>query len=57
MIQWLDANNNAVKSDYENKLKEIEKLCAPAISKLYGTTTMPGTNFPAAGGPTVEEVD
>ncbi|XP_026462201.1 heat shock 70 kDa protein cognate 4-like isoform X1 [Ctenocephalides felis] len=56
-IQWLDAHARATKGEYEAKLKELEKICGPALTKLYGTSSMPGVNIPAAGGPTVEEVD
>merc|ERR1712100_286551 len=34
-ILWLDQNPNADKSQYENKLKEMESLCSPIITKMY----------------------
>jgi L1 cell adhesion molecule like protein len=51
-INWLDVNQLAEKEEYEEKQKEIEKVCNPIITKLYGQTGgMPG-GFPGGpGGP------
>lgn len=35
MLEWLDENQAAEKEDYEEKLKEIEGVCSPIISKAY----------------------
>nr|AAL27404.1 70 kDa heat shock protein [Artemia franciscana] len=35
-IKWLDVNQLAEKEEYEEKQKEIEKVCNPIITKLYG---------------------
>jgi len=70
-IKWLDANQTAEKEEYEDKLKEIEAVCNPIITKMYQAAGgappgagmpggMPGAGAPGAGGssgPTVEEVD
>ena len=68
-IKWLDANQLAEKDEYEHKQKELEKVCSPIISKLYGGAAggapppgAPGAGGAApgaggAGGPTIEEVD
>ena len=64
-IKWLDGNQLAEKEEYDHKQKEVEKTCAPIITKMYGGTggnpgTMPGGATPGAGGasgPTIEEVD
>ncbi|CAH8825833.1 unnamed protein product [Trichobilharzia szidati] len=70
-IQWLDANQQAEKDEYEYHQKELEGICAPIITKMYqaaGGGGMPGGmpgGFPGAGGassgggkgPTIEEVD
>ncbi len=61
-FSWLDSHNNATtqpsKEIYDEKKKEIEKICAPIISKLYGGAEggMPGAGgmpggagFPGAG--------
>ncbi|KAK4296894.1 hypothetical protein Pmani_020297 [Petrolisthes manimaculis] len=67
-IKWLDANQLAEKEEYEHKQKEVEQVCSPIITKLYGAGGGPGAG--AAGGvpngnpgeqpskgPTIEEVD
>jgi len=56
-LKWLEANQLAEKEEFEHKLKEVEKICAPIMTKLYGGEGgaagggMPG-GFPGgAGGP------
>ncbi|TRY72175.1 hypothetical protein TCAL_06728 [Tigriopus californicus] len=59
-IKWLDNNQLAEKEEFEHKLKEVESVCNPIISKLYQSGANPAHGMPAggnAGGPTVEEVD
>ena len=62
-IKWLDGNQTAEKDEYDDKLKELEGICNPIMTKLYqqagaGAGGMPGGGAPGAGaGPTVEEVD
>ncbi|XP_069148645.1 heat shock 70 kDa protein 5-like [Solanum lycopersicum] len=34
-IEWLDRNQLAEVDEFENKLKELEKLCNPIIGKMY----------------------
>jgi heat shock protein 1/8 len=57
-IRWLDGNQSAEKDEYDHQLKELEKLCAPIVTKLYqGAGGMPQGGMPqggftgAAGGP------
>jgi L1 cell adhesion molecule like protein len=73
VIRWLDANQLAEKEEFEDKQKELEKVCNPIITKMYaaGGGSPPGApgGFPGApgggaapgaggaGGPTIEEVD
>ena len=49
MIDWLAANPESKKEDYEAKQKEIEGVCTPIIAKLYagegGAGGMPGKKF------------
>jgi heat shock protein 1/8 len=67
VLKWLDANQTAEKEEFEHKLKEVEKVCAPIITKMYqgaggAAGGMPGG---AAGGgmpeehqgPRIDEVD
>jgi len=72
-INWLDNNQLAEVDEFEDKLKELEGMCNPVISKLYqqgggAPGGMPG-DFGGAGapppegaggassGPKIEEVD
>jgi len=53
-LKWLEANQLAEKDEFEHKLKEVEKICAPIMTKLYGGDAsggMPGGpgGFPGAG--------
>merc|ERR1712178_25835 len=33
--EWLDDNQDAEKDDFEEKLKEVQDICSPIISKVY----------------------
>ncbi|EFN59263.1 hypothetical protein CHLNCDRAFT_18857, partial [Chlorella variabilis] len=33
-LEWLDENQEAEKEDYEEKLKEVQDICSPIISKV-----------------------
>mmetsp|Transcript_23302 Transcript_23302/g.45368 ORF Transcript_23302/g.45368 Transcript_23302/m.45368 type:complete len:645 (+) Transcript_23302:55-1989(+) len=33
--EWLDDNQDAEKEDFEEKLKEVQEVCSPIISKVY----------------------
>ena len=37
-LEWLDENQAAEKEEYEEKLKEVEGVCNPIISKVYAKT-------------------
>nr|WKN50860.1 heat shock protein 70.5 [Callosobruchus chinensis] len=68
-LKWLDSNSLAEKDEFEDKEKELSRICSPIMSKLYGggpqAGGMPGGCGQQAGGfsrqqnkgPTVEEVD
>merc|ERR1712186_138152 len=63
-IRWLDSNQTAEKEEYDDKLAEVEAVCKPIVTKMYGSAggagaSMPGSaGMPSGGsGPTVEEVD
>jgi len=63
-LEWLEANHLGEKEEFEHKLKEVEKICSPIITKLYagagggadghGPGDMPGMphGFPGAGAGT-----
>ncbi|CAC5423061.1 HSPA1s [Mytilus coruscus] len=64
-LKWLDQNSLAEKEEYEDKMKELQRVCSPVMTKLHGG----GQGGPSgntggqhggqntSGGPTVEEVD
>jgi heat shock 70kDa protein 1/2/6/8 len=54
-LQWLDNNTLAEKEEYEHKLKDLQRVCSPIMSKLHGAAG--GNPNQKNGGPTVEEVD
>ncbi|KAI5675890.1 hypothetical protein M9H77_06840 [Catharanthus roseus] len=69
-IEWLDRNQLAEVDELEDKLKELESLCNPIISRMYqsgGASADMGSDMPGAGGghggsggaagPKIEEVD
>ncbi|KAK6267774.1 hypothetical protein QUC31_011934 [Theobroma cacao] len=71
-VEWLDRNQLAEVDEFEDKLKELEGICNPIISKMYqgggGDVPMGGTEMPSSGygkagsggtgaGPKIEEVD
>ena len=63
-LQWLDANQEGSKEEYEDRQKEVERVANPIMMKLYpnasnapgGFQTQPPPQ-PSQDGPTVEEVD
>ena len=65
-LKWMETNQLAEKEEFEHKLKEVEKICSPIMTKLYGGDAsahaggMPGhggAKSSGGKGPTIEEVD
>jgi heat shock 70kDa protein 1/2/6/8 len=69
-LSWLDNNQSAEQEEFEEHLKEAQKVIAPIISKIYqssGGAAPDGMGgFPGAaggmpiggtGGPVIDEVD
>ena len=64
-ISWLERNQTAEKDEYEHKKTELEDLCKPIITKLYGQEQntddddfVPRNNSgKGTSGPKIEEVD
>ncbi|KAJ8981907.1 hypothetical protein NQ317_007299 [Molorchus minor] len=54
-IKWLDSNQTAEKDEFEYKLKEMQRICSPIMTKLHkgGDGGSSGGN----DGPTIEEMD
>jgi len=67
--EWIDSNQSASVEEYESKLKELEEVCHPIVSKLYSASggadadpgfTPPPSDFEPASssaGPKIDEVD
>lgn len=55
-MRWLDGNLMAEKEEYEYKLKEMTRICSPAMTRLHrgGRGESDRQND---DGPTIEEVD
>nr|ALL42052.1 heat shock protein 70-2 [Antheraea pernyi] len=61
-LKWLDNNILAEKDEYEYRLKELQRICSPVMSKMHGAGTTPTGGCQQQrssnnSGPTVEEVD
>lgn len=57
-LAWLDSNTLAEKEEFEDRLKEAQKICGPIMSKLHaGAGAAPKSGQQPRAGPTVEEVD
>ncbi|BFZ16363.1 hypothetical protein BsWGS_19402 [Bradybaena similaris] len=59
-VKWLDNNSLAEKEEFEDKLKEIQRISSSVMAKLHsqGQSGQPGgQSYGHSGGPTVEEVD
>lgn len=65
-LKWIDNNTLAEKEEYEHKLKEVQRVCSPVMSKMHGAGPNSGADaghgYQQYGqsqnsGPTVEEVD
>merc|ERR1719460_1335251 len=50
-IKWTDGNVNADEEAFKTKQKEIEGICNPIMSKLYGAGGAPGGGPGGPGGP------
>ncbi|XP_071942534.1 heat shock 70 kDa protein IV-like [Antedon mediterranea] len=57
-IEWLDSNNLASKDEFDYKLKELQNVCSPIMTKLHGGAAAGSDGAQKSNtGPTVEEVD
>ncbi|MEW5305327.1 MAG: hypothetical protein WDW38_005632 [Sanguina aurantia] len=55
-IEWLEANQMAEVEEFDHKLKELEQICNPIITRLYQGGGAPASAS-AGAGPKIEEVD
>jgi len=51
-LAWLDSNQAAEKEEFDDRQKEVEKICSPIITKLYQSAGggMPGGPGGMPGG-------
>ncbi|KAJ8957312.1 hypothetical protein NQ314_006560 [Rhamnusium bicolor] len=58
-LKWLDSNQTAEKDEFEYKLKEMTKACAPIMTKIHRGGDSQGGGYKSGDqdGPTIEEVD
>ena len=52
VAKWLDQNESAEKDEYDYKYEELQKKCAPIMTKAHS-----GSNTDTKNGPQVEEMD
>lgn len=60
-IKWLDANAGAGKTEFEEKMKEVEGKVQPIMTKMYQSNMGGGGEVPTGGGegtgPKISELD
>jgi len=56
-LEWIDDNKEATKEDFEDKLKSLEAVCNPIITKLYQQHGGPSGGAPGGGDDSGEEPD
>ena len=56
MMAWLERNApQADKEEYEEKQRDLQRVCSPIMAKLHGQQQT--HSYSSSDGPTVEEVD
>jgi heat shock protein 5 len=43
ILEWMEQNPHAIKEDYDEKQKAIDKLAGPVMSRLYQSSGTPNT--------------
>ena len=57
VLKWMDNNTLADKDEFEHRLDELQKACAPVMMKMHGAENQKSSGGGTGRGPTVEEVD
>ena len=56
VMAWLERNAlEADKEEYEEKQRDLQRVCSPIMAKLHGQ--QPPHSYRSSDGPTVEEAD
>lgn len=56
-LSWLERNSLTEKGEYEDRLREITRECAPLMKKRRGTSAGSNSKSSEGDGPVIEEVD
>lgn len=59
-MSWLDSNTLAEKEEFDDHLKDCQRVCGPVMAKMHGSgggDEGSKQQTGGRGGPTVEEVD
>lgn len=57
VINWIDRNTLAEKDEYDHKMKEMQQVCTPIMTKLHQGAGQAPPNQGGAAGPKIDEVD
>lgn len=57
VINWIDRNTLAEKDEYDDKMKDMQQVCTPIMTKLHQGAGQAPPNQGGAAGPKIDEVD
>ncbi|XP_077543721.1 heat shock protein 70 B2-like [Haemaphysalis longicornis] len=57
VISWIDRNTLAEKEEYDDKMKDMQQVCTPIMTKLHQSAGQAPPNQAGAAGPKIDEVD
>ncbi|KAK8780719.1 hypothetical protein V5799_017940 [Amblyomma americanum] len=57
VINWIDRNTLAEKEEYDDKMKDMQQVCTPIMTKLHQGASQAPPNQGGAAGPKIDEVD
>lgn len=57
VINWIDRNTLAEKDEYDDKMKDMQQVCTPIMTKLHQGAGQTPPNQGGAAGPKIDEVD
>lgn len=53
-LRWVESNQTAEKDEFDYRMKEVERVCKPIVSRMYQQA---GGDGQQSSGPKIEEVD
>lgn len=57
VINWIDRNTLAEKEEYDDKMKDMQQVCTPIMTKLHQGAGQAPPQQGGAAGPKIDEVD